>query len=306
MPSPPPTYHDPVLLHEAVNALHLQADGIYADVTFGGGGHARAILAQLGNLGKLYAFDQDPDATQNIPNNEHRLTLIPHNFRHIQKHLRLAGVRQLDGIIADLGVSWHQFNTDGRGFSIRFDHDLLDMRMNPNANTPNATDILKTYSHDQLVHIFQEYGELPSSKRLATAIVESRRNGGIQTVGQLKKIAEPFAGSLPYKYLAQLFQALRMEVNEEVETLKELLLQATELLKPQGRLVIIAYHSIEDRIVKNFIKKGNFDGKDQRDVFGKTNCPLIPINSKVIVPSPEEIARNPKSRSAKMRIAEKI
>lgn len=299
-------YHIPVLLNESIQALNIIPDGIYADVTFGGGGHSRAILAQLSEQGKLYAFDQDPDAQANIPQDP-RFELIPENFSHLKKYLRLQGITQLNGIIADLGVSWHQFDTPERGFSIRYDDQNLDMRMNKDDNDLlSAADILNTYKEAELIQIFQNYGELPASKRLAAAIINARRTGGIKTIKQLKFLAEPFTPKIGgHQYLAQLFQALRIEVNKEMEALEALLTQSAELIRPEGRLVVIAYHSLEDRLVKNYLRKGTLDGSDNKDFYGKSLQPFKAIGSKPIAPSALEMKQNPKSRSAKMRVGEK-
>ncbi len=297
-------YHEPVLLREAIEGLSIQPNGVYLDATFGGGGHSKSILAQLGPHGRLFAFDQDPDAQQNLPPDEPRLNFVPHNFRYIKRHLRLAGVKAVDGILADLGVSWHQFDVPERGFSHRFDDQLLDMRMNTGQDL-RATDILATYNTEKLVHIFQEYGELPGSKRLAAAIIETRKLRPIRTVGELKKIAAPFMAGDRHKYLSQLFQALRIEVNDEITALQDFLTQSSELILPSGRLVIIAYHSLEDRLVKNYIKRGNFEGIDQKDFYGHRQLPFKAVQSKPIVPNLEEIQKNSKARSAKLRIAEK-
>ncbi len=296
-------YHETVLLNEAIEGLNIQPDGIYADVTFGGGGHTKAILEQLSTKGRLFAFDQDKDARANIIKDD-RLIFIPENFRHIRKFLRLHGIKQLQGIIADLGVSWHQINTPKRGFSTRFDEHLLDMRMNENIPL-TARSIVNQYTSATLLTIFKNYGELPNSAPLAKAISKARQLRPIETVEQLKTIAEPFVRGKKHKYYAQLFQALRIEVNDEMGALKDLLKQSALLLSPEGRLVVIAYHSIEDRLVKNYVKRGSFDGIEEKDIFGHSHKPFKAINKKVIVPSTEEIYRNPKSRSAKMRIAEK-
>lgn len=296
------TYHESVLLNEAIDGLNIKPDGIYVDVTFGGGGHTKAILQHLKH-GQVIAFDQDQDAQQNIIEDK-RFTLIPQNFAHLSRYLRLYGISKVDGILADLGVSWHQFNTPNRGFSIRFDENDLDMRMNQVA-TITAQTILNSYPVDQLTTILKNYGELTNARQVAQKIVTIRQLSPIQKVAQLKTIIEPFIYGNRTKYHARLFQALRMEVNDELGVLKQLLTQSASLLNPNGRLVVIAYHSIEDRVVKNYFKKGSFDGKEQKDLFGNSEKPLSPINKKVIVPTTEEIKRNPKSRSAKMRIAEK-
>ena len=300
-------YHVPVLLPESVAALQIVPDGIYVDATFGGGGHSRAILAQLGEQGRLFGFDQDSDAQANAPQDP-RFRLIAHNFSHIKQYLRLYGIRQLDGIIADLGVSSHQFDTPERGFSIRYDQQPLDMRMNQqDDNAPTAADILNTYTEAQLVSIFQEYGELPASKRLAHAIINARRGGKLRTVGDLKHLATPFMPPKgEYQYLAQLFQALRIAVNAEMDALKKLLEHSAELLRPNGRLVVIAYHSLEDRLVKNYLKKGTFDGSDHKDFYGKSLQAFRSVYAKPIVPEAQELQHNPKSRSAKMRVGIRI
>lgn len=298
-------YHEPVLLHEAIEGLSIRPDGIYLDVTFGGGGHSKAILNHLGPNGKLFAFDQDADAQQNVPPNEPRLTFIPHNFRYIKRYLRLAGAGAVDGILADLGVSWHQLDVPERGFSHRFDEQILDMRMDTTQKL-NAAGILATYSEAKLVHIFQEYGELPGTKRLAAAIVETRKLRPIKTVGELKKLAAPFMAGDRHKYLSQLFQALRIAVNDEIVALQEFLTQSAELLRPEGRLVIIAYHSLEDRLVKNYIKTGSFEGIAQKDFYGHSLQPFKALQSKPIVATAKEIAQNSKARSAKLRIGVRI
>ncbi len=296
-------YHEPVLLSESINGLDIAPDGIYVDVTYGGGGHSQAILAHL-NKGKLYAFDQDIDAQINIVDDE-RLVFIPQNFMHLQRFLRFKGVKQVNGILADLGVSWHQFNTPERGFSIRFDEELLDMRMDAK-NDLHAREILNTYTKDKLLEIFKMYGELPNATNTAKAIADARKVRAIRTVGDLKKITAAHVRGKKHKYYAQLFQALRIEVNDEFGALRALLTQSAEVLAPNGRLVIISYHSLEDKYVKNFFKKGTFDGSDYKDFYGNSLQVLKPVNKKLIVPSKEETKKNPKSTSAKMRIAEKI
>lgn len=295
-------YHEPVLLHESIEGLAIQPDGIYVDATFGGGGHSKAILDKL-STGQLFAFDQDRDAQDNLLTDD-KFTFVPENFRHLKRYLRVHGVRKVHGILADLGVSWHQFNTPERGFSIRFDEEALDMRMNQD-KTLTAYDILHTYDIDKLTFLFKYYGELPRAYRVAEKIVQTRRNQPIKTVGDLKLLVQSDVKGLSHKFYAQLFQALRIEVNDELAALKELLTQCKEVLHPDGRLVIISYHSLEDRLVKNYIKKGNFEGKDDKDVFGRSFEPFKAINRKVIIPTTAEIKRNAKARSAKMRIAAK-
>ncbi|MGB0838599.1 MAG: 16S rRNA (cytosine(1402)-N(4))-methyltransferase RsmH [Chitinophagales bacterium] len=300
----PSIYHETVLLQEAVEALAIQPDGLYVDVTFGGGGHAKQILNELGQDGKLFGFDQDEDAAANLIADE-RLTFIAQNFGHIKRFLRLHGIRKVHGILADLGVSWHQFNTPDRGFSIRFDETMLDMRMSQTSEL-TAAKVLNTYNSKALFELLKYYGELPNARRVAQTIVQARSVSPIQTVQQLKMVVQPFVRGNANKFYAQLFQAIRIEVNQEIEVLKELLTQAKDLLVPSGRLVIITYHSIEDRVVKNFLKKGSFDGTEDKDLYGRSYKPFKPINKKVITPTREEVKRNPKSRSAKMRIAERL
>lgn len=298
-------YHETVLLTEAVDGLEVKPDGIYVDVTFGSGGHSKQILEKLEKgKGKLYAFDQDGDAKANLFEDE-RLEFIPQNFRYLKQYLRLLGVRKIDGLLADLGVSWHQFNTTERGFSFRFGESELDMRMDGNTDI-TAQHVLNTYSKQELFDTFKLYGELPNALRLAEAIVSARQLSKIKTVAQLLTVSDSYVRGKRNKFYAQLFQALRIEVNGEMEALKELLQQSTEILNPEGRLVVISYHSLEDRLVKNYIKCGNFEGVKETDIYGNSEKPLNAINRKVIIPSPKEIKNNPKSRSAKMRIAEKI
>lgn len=296
-------YHKPVLLNESVEGLNIQADGVYVDVTFGGGGHSAAILNKLGDKGRLYAFDQDIDAEENIIDDE-RFKLIPHNFRFLKRFLRLEGVRKIDGLLADLGVSSHQFDTAERGFSFRFDAKL-DMRMNQEAEL-TAEKVINTYPTYQLQQIFGRYGEVRNSKTLAALIVNTRAAGiSLKTIGDFVSAIDKCIKGKRNRYLSQVFQALRMEVNEEVETLKEMLWQSTELLQEGGRLVAISYHSLEDRLVKNLIKKGTFEKEIETDAFGNFYQPLKAINKKIIVPTDKEIEENPRARSAKMRIAER-
>lgn len=298
-------YHETVLLEEAVEGLAIKSDGIYVDVTFGSGGHSKLIIEKLEKgKGKLFAFDQDQDAKTNLFEDE-RFEFIPQNFRYLKQYLRLQGVRKVDGILADLGVSWHQFNTDNRGFSFRFGDSELDMRMDANTEI-TAQIVLNTYKKQELFDIFKLYGELPNAFRLAEAIVSARQLSRIQTVSQLLTLSAPYIRGKRNKFFAQLFQALRIEVNGEMEALKELLLQSTAILNENGRIVVIAYHSLEDRLVKNYIKRGNFEGVEKKDIFGNSQKPFKAINRKVIIPNPTEIKANPKSRSAKMRIAKRI
>ncbi|AYQ35933.1 16S rRNA (cytosine(1402)-N(4))-methyltransferase RsmH [Runella sp. SP2] len=299
-------YHNPVLLEECLEALDIQPDGVYVDVTFGGGGHSKAILARLGEKGRLFAFDQDPDARANAEAiNDKRLTFVDANFRYLQKYLRLYGVKQVNGILGDLGVSSHQFDTPERGFSTRFEASL-DMRMNPRIGK-TARDIIDTYTVEELHRIFGMYGELQNAKTAAQAIVAARANRSIETVTDLKTALQRFAPrGKENKYFAQVFQALRIEVNEEMAVLQEFLTQSAEVLKPQGRLVVMSYHSLEDRLVKNFIAKGKFFGEVEKDFFGNDLKPLQAITRKPIEASPEEIAENSRARSAKLRVAEKL
>jgi 16S rRNA (cytosine1402-N4)-methyltransferase len=296
------TYHVPVLLKESVDGLNILPGGIYVDVTYGGGGHSKAILTRL-EKGKLYGFDQDNDAEKNVlPDG--KFTFVRSNFRYLSNFMDWHGVKEIDGLLADLGVSWHHFDDKTRGFSFRFDGNL-DMRMNKRAGK-TAAEILNTYSEEALADVFYLYGELRSSRAIARAVAQARNQKVIQTVPDFLDILRPFfSREKEKKYLAQAFQALRIETNGEMEALKEMLLQALELLKPGGRLVVITYHSLEDRLVKNFFKTGNFEGKVEKDFYGNVETPFRPINNKVIVPDEAEIERNPRSRSAKLRIVEK-
>ncbi|MDR0769193.1 MAG: 16S rRNA (cytosine(1402)-N(4))-methyltransferase RsmH [Dysgonamonadaceae bacterium] len=297
------TYHIPVLLNESIEGLNIRPDGIYADVTFGGGGHSREILNRLNEKGSLYAFDQDKDAEKNAFSCK-QFTFVRSNFRYLSNFMDWYNVEKIDGLLADLGVSWRHFDDETRGFSFRFDGDL-DMRMNRQAGT-TAADILNTYPEETLADVFYRYGELKSSRAIAKAIVRARENRKIRTVRDFRDILKPFfSREKEKKQMAQTFQALRIEVNEELEALKEMLRQAAELLKSGGRMVVITYHSLEDRLVKNFFKTGDFDGAVKKDFYGNVLTPFRLINSKVIVPTMEEIENNPRSRSAKLRIAEK-
>lgn len=293
-------YHNPVLLKESVDALAIKENGIYVDVTFGGGGHSREILSRLGKDGKLFGFDQDPDA-QNNNISDARFVLIPENFRFISRFLRFHNVKKVDGVLADLGVSSHQFDEAARGFSIRFDGDL-DMRMNQRSKI-SAKEIVNTYSEEKLAEILFLYGELRNSRNIAKAIVAARAVEKIETSFQLKKVLQRF---LPkpkeHKILAQIFQAIRIEVNTELDVLKEFLQQMPGLLKEEGRLSVISYHSLEDRLVKRFIRTGLFSGELEKDVFGRSNEPMQKVG-KLIVPNAAEIKLNNRARSAKLRIA---
>ncbi len=298
-----PTYHVPVLLRESVEGMNIQPGGIYVDVTFGGGGHSREILSRLGKEGRLVGFDQDEDAEQNIVEDA-RFIFARSNFRYLYNFLRYHDIPQIDGLLADLGVSSHHFDDSGRGFSFRFDGDL-DMRMNQKGRL-TAADVVNTYQEERLAHLFYLYGELKNSRRLASVLVKARQQEKIRTIGQFLEVVKPLFGrEREKKELARVFQALRMEVNQEMEALKEMLLAATEALRPGGRLVVITYHSLEDRMVKNLMKTGNVEGKMEQDFFGNRQTPYKLVHNKVIVPTGEEQERNPRSRSAKLRIAEK-
>ena len=296
-------YHIPVLLNESIEGLNLHADGIYADMTFGGGGHSKEILRRMGEDCHLYSFDQDEDAEKNIVDDK-RFTFVRSNFRYLRNFMRYYGVEQLDGILADLGVSSHHFDDSERGFSFRFD-GKLDMRMNKRAGM-TAADIVNTYDEEKLADVFYIYGELKNSRKLAATIAKARQQKQITTIGEFLDIIKPLFGrEREKKELAKVFQALRIEVNHEMEALKEMLYEATDLLKPGGRLVVITYHSLEDRMVKNLIKAGNIEGKVEQDFYGNVQSPFRAVNNKVIVPTDEEVNQNPRSRSAKLRIAEK-
>ncbi|MDY4528783.1 MAG: 16S rRNA (cytosine(1402)-N(4))-methyltransferase RsmH [Parabacteroides sp.] len=298
-------YHVPVMLHESLEGLQIKSSGTYVDVTFGGGGHSRGILRNLGTDGTLYGFDQDADAEQNIPDDD-RFVFVRSNFRYLYNFMRYHGVAgEVDGLLADLGVSSHHFDDQERGFSFRFE-GALDMRMNTRGGQ-TAADILNNYSEEQLSDVFYLYGELKAARKLAAVIVKARQTQAIETIPDLLEILKPFVGKdKEKKFLAQAFQALRIEVNDEMRALKEMLQQTTRVLKPGGRLVVITYHSLEDRLVKNFLKTGNFEGKAEQDFFGNRSVAFRLINNKVMVPSDEEIERNPRSRSAKLRIAERL
>jgi len=296
-------YHVPVLLTEAVEALNIQPNGIYVDATFGGGGHSREILKKLDADGRLVVFDQDADAAANVPADE-RILFIPQNFRHIQRFLRLHKITGVDGILADLGVSSHQFDEAARGFSFRFDA-ALDMRMDQRQKL-TAADILKTYSELQLHKMFEQYGEVTNAKTLAKTIVQQRGIVSITTIQELKQAVQGVVMGNPQKYFAQLFQALRIVVNDELGALKDLMTQCEALLNPGGRVAIITFHSLEDRIVKNFFKTGTMDEPADDDLFGrKPDNPFLTITKKPIVPTAAECKKNSRARSAKLRVAEK-
>ena len=297
------TYHIPVLLAPAVDGLDIRPDGIYVDVTLGGGGHTREILRRLGPGGRLLGFDQDEDAEGNIPDDP-RFTFVRSNFRYLHNFLRYHGIERIDGLLADLGVSSHHFDDSQRGFSFRFD-GALDMRMNKRAGQ-TAADIVNTYDEERLANVFYLYGELKNSRKLAAAIAKARANAPITAIGQFLDIVKPFFGrEREKKELARVFQALRIEVNHEMEALREMLQAATEALRPGGRLAVITYHSLEDRLVKNLMKTGNVEGKVEKDFYGNVQTPFRLVNNKVITPDDDEVNRNPRSRSAKLRIAEK-
>jgi 16S rRNA (cytosine1402-N4)-methyltransferase len=297
-------YHVPVMLTEAVDALNIDPDGVYVDCTFGGGGHSREILKRLGKNGRLVAFDQDPDAKRNLPGDE-RIVFVPHNFKHINRFLKLNGFVKVDGILADLGVSSHQFDEGTRGFSTRFDGPL-DMRMDP-SQPVTASTILQTFSQQQLHKLFEQYGEVTNAKTLAATIVQQRTTNPLQTIEQLKQALQPVVKGNPNKYFAQVFQALRIEVNDELGVLKELLEQLPGVLKPKARVAIISFHSLEDRLVKNFFKKGSFEEETYNPFERETKEQVFKIISKKpIEPSAEEQKLNSRSRSARLRIAEKL
>lgn len=297
------TYHVPVLLDESINGLNLHPDGVYIDVTFGGGGHSREILRRLPQGSRLFSFDQDADAEHNIVDDD-RFTFVRSNFRYLKNWMRYYEIDHIDGLLADLGVSSHHFDDESRGFSFRFDAPL-DMRMNKRADK-TAADIVAEYDEEALADIFYLYGELKNSRRIASALVKARQQHAIATTQDFLHVVEPFfKRERKKKDMARLFQALRIEVNHEMEALKEMLAAATQLLAPGGRLSVITYHSLEDRIVKNVMKTGNAEGKMIQDFYGRIETPYRLVNNKVVVPTDEEQQRNPRSRSAKLRIAEK-
>lgn len=296
-------YHNPVLLKETVDGLNIKPDGVYVDVTFGGGGHSREILSRLGENGKLFAFDQDEDAQANALEDK-RFVLIPENFRFMRRFLRFQGIKQVDGILADLGVSSHQFDVAERGFSTRFEAEL-DMRMSKK-NELNAFVVVNDYEEAELKRVFYDFGELKNAGALANTIVEARKSHPIKNSEQLKQVLARFLPAhKSNKILAQIYQAIRIEVNQEIIALQEFLTQSLEALKPGGRLSVISYHSLEDRLVKRFVRNGMFEGEPERDVFGNFEVPFKSIE-KLIVPSEEEIKANNRARSAKLRVAEKL
>lgn len=295
-------YHNPVLLDESVSELIHNPSGIYVDCTFGGGGHSREILSRLSENGKLISFDQDEDAKRNLIDDS-RFQLVMQNFRYLKNNLRFLKIKQVSGVLADLGVSSHQFDTPERGFSTRFDGDL-DMRMNQSAKL-TAKKILNEYEEEKLAEIFYYYGELKNSRRMAREIVAHRNSQKINSINELKGIFSYIPKNIENKFFAQLFQALRIEVNDEMAALREMLIQCGEVIEEGGRLVVISYHSLEDRLVKRYMKTGLFEGEPEKDVFGNWSAPFKVIQSKVIIPTDEEIKINPRARSAKMRIAVK-
>jgi 16S rRNA (cytosine1402-N4)-methyltransferase len=297
------SYHDPVLAKESIDALAIMDNGIYVDATFGGGGHARLIMDALGENGRLIGFDQDMDASQNLLNDQ-RFTFVQHNFRFLKRFLRLHAATKVHGILADLGVSSHQLDIPERGFSFRFDADL-DMRMNQHQEV-TAASILKSYSAEALQSMFSRYGEVRNAKTLAQRIVEARKVGHMDTVGKFLQLLEPLIRGQRSRYLAQVFQALRIEVNDEMGALEDFLQQALEALHDDGRLVIISYHSIEDRMVKNFFKTGNIKGIQEKDFYGNITRPFKVLTRKALLPTEQEIKNNPRARSAKLRVAQKL
>lgn len=293
-------YHDPVLLNESIDALIVNPNGIYVDCTFGGGGHSQEILNRLGEQGKLIAFDQDEDAKRNALDDP-RFQLVTQNFRYMKNSLRYLRIQKVDGVLADLGVSSHQFDTPERGFSTRFEGDL-DMRMSQSSKL-TAGKIINRYEEEALANVFFQYGELRNARRMAKEIVTARKEKPIRSIEELKQLFNYIPKNVTNKFLAQLFQSLRIEVNDEMSALKEMLVQTADVIDESGRLVVISYHSLEDRLVKRYIKNGLFEGEPERDVFGNWEAPFRPLQTKVITPTLEEIERNPRARSAKMRIA---
>jgi 16S rRNA (cytosine1402-N4)-methyltransferase len=297
-------YHVPVMLNECLEGLNIKPDGVYIDVTFGGGGHSRAILNKLGPKGCLIAFDQDEDARQNLPEDD-RFIFIDQNFEFVKNHIRYQGLLPVDGLLADLGVSSHQFDVDERGFSYRFDEAILDMRMN-NSSGKNAADILNTATETELADIFYYYGELNKAKSIAKQLITYRNGRRIETVADLKNALQRFAPTFKdYKFWSQVFQALRIEVNRELEVLKSLLNQCADVIRPGGRLVVMSYHSLEDRLVKNYINSGNFKGELEKDLYGNAIAPFKAIQKRATTAGVEELEENTRSRSAKLRIAER-
>jgi 16S rRNA (cytosine1402-N4)-methyltransferase len=298
-------YHNPVMLNECIEALNIKPDGVYVDITFGGGGHSKTILSKLGKKGTLIAFDQDEDAKRNLIKDE-RLIFIDQNFEFLKNHIQFQGFDKVDGLLGDLGVSSHQFDEGERGFSIRFDDAKLDMRMSQSQSL-SAFEVVNNYSADDLANVLYKYGELHSSRKMAADIVTVRNGKSISTVGDLKDALKSFAPKFKdFKFFAQVFQALRMEVNNELHVLEKMLQQCASIIKPKGTLVIMSYHSLEDRLVKNYMNSGNFLGELDKDFFGNINRPFNPLNKKAIVASASEQEENNRSRSAKLRVAEKV
>ena len=299
-----PDYHIPVLLHETIEMLNIRSDGTYVDCTFGGGGHSKAILQKLGSKGRLIVFDQDEAARKNVPDDE-RVIFISQNFRHLQRFLRLQKINTVDGILADLGVSSHQFDEAGRGFSTRFNANL-DMRMDQR-QTLTAFDVVNSYDEKRLHKLFEQYGEVTNAKTLAKKIVQARSSVSLQTIDAFKNALRETVKGNPNRYFAQVFQALRIEVNDELGALKEMLQQTPQLLKPGGRVVIITFHSLEDRLVKNFFRRGSFDEPESNPFINEEEVSeLKVITKKPILPTEKEIKQNPRARSAKLRVAEKV
>lgn len=297
-------YHVPVLMHEVISGLKIDPSGIYVDCTFGGGGHSSGILQHLNNHGKLIAFDQDADAIKNVPD-DNRIIFIPHNFRHLQRFLRLHKISKVNGILADLGVSSHQFDVGERGFSTRF-NGALDMRMNQSEKL-DAAYVINNYTEERLHKIFEQYGEVTNAKTIAKLIVQLRKSQSLKTINEFKNALYPVVKGNPEKYFAKVFQALRIEVNDELGALKEMLLQVPDVLEEGGRIAVITFHSLEDRIVKNFFKNGNFNEVQENDLYGTlSKNDLKVVTKKPVTPSQEELKNNPRSRSSKLRIAEKI
>lgn len=297
-------YHQPVLASESIKALKIKPDGVYIDATFGGGGHARLILQKLGGNGRLIGFDQDEDAAANAPDDP-RLLFIPNNFRFLKRFLRLHAVPSVDGILADLGVSSHQLDVEERGFSFRFEESALDMRMNQGMER-TAASILNNYRRADLQQLFSRYGEVRNARTLAEAIVSAREINSIETAGRLLQIIKPIIRGRQNRYLAQVFQALRIEVNDEMSALDDFLQQSLEALKPGGRLAVISYHSVEDRMVKSFLKTGNTEGLIQQDFYGNIYRPFKILTKKAFIPSDSEMTENPRARSAKLRVGERL
>ncbi|MES2381519.1 MAG: 16S rRNA (cytosine(1402)-N(4))-methyltransferase RsmH [Bacteroidota bacterium] len=298
-------YHNPVMLNECLEALNIKPDGVYVDITFGGGGHSRAILNKLGKKGKLIVFDQDEDAKRNLINDE-RFIFIDQNFEFLKNHIQYQGFDKVDGLLGDLGVSSHQFDEGERGFSIRFDEAKLDMRMSQH-QTLSAFEVVNNYTAENLANVLYKYGELHNSRKMAADIIAARNGKAIETIGDFKAAIKHLAPKFKdFKFYAQVFQAIRIEVNNELQVLERMLLQCGDIIKPAGKLVIMSYHSLEDRLVKNYMNSGNFLGELDKDFFGNINRPFNPLNKKAIVASDSEQEENNRSRSAKLRVAEKI